>query len=185
MCILLGCDYCDTIKGIGPKRAVDLIKEHKSIEKVIDKLDKNKYPIPENWMFKEARELFIKPDVIDPEQIDLKWSDPDEEGIVQYMCKEKGFNEERMRNGIKKILKSRNTGTQVRLDSFLKLHIQLLRQKEKQMKLKRMIKRKLKKELLEVTKEENKNKKHLNDNFLLNIRNIKILKYFFKLYSNL
>ncbi len=42
-------------------------------------------------MYKEARELFIHPDVIDPETIDLKWTDPDEEGIVQYMCNEKGF----------------------------------------------------------------------------------------------
>lgn len=32
LCILLGCDYCDSIKGVGPKRAVDLIKEHKSLE---------------------------------------------------------------------------------------------------------------------------------------------------------
>lgn len=31
LCILLGCDYCETIRGIGPKRAIDLIREHKSI----------------------------------------------------------------------------------------------------------------------------------------------------------
>jgi flap endonuclease-1 len=37
------------------------------------------------------------------------------------MCTEKGFSEERMRNGVKKILKARNTGTQVRLDSFFKV----------------------------------------------------------------
>ena len=91
LCILLGCDYCDTIKGIGPKRAIDLIKEHKSIDKIIEKIDKEKYQIPENWLFKEARELFKSPDVTDPADIDLKWSEPDEEGIVKYMCEEKGF----------------------------------------------------------------------------------------------
>ena len=32
LCILLGCDYCDSIKGIGPHRAVQLIKEHKNLE---------------------------------------------------------------------------------------------------------------------------------------------------------
>ena len=37
LCILLGCDYCDTIKGIGPKRAVDLVKEHKSIDVILRK----------------------------------------------------------------------------------------------------------------------------------------------------
>lgn len=91
LCILLGCDYCETIKGIGPKRAIDLIKEHKTIERVLEKLDKEKYQVPENWKFKEARELFIKPDVTNPEEIELKWNEPDEEGIVKYMCDEKGF----------------------------------------------------------------------------------------------
>ena len=91
LCILMGCDYCDTIRGIGPKRALDLIRDHKNIEKVLEKIDKEKYPVPENWMFKEARELFIHPDVIDPATIDLKWNEPNEEGIVEYMVKEKGF----------------------------------------------------------------------------------------------
>lgn len=131
LCILLGCDYCDTIKGIGPKRAVELIRENKSIEKAIEKLDKNKYPLPENWMFKEARELFLHPEIIDAEKIDLKWSEPDEEGIVQYMCNEKGFNEDRMRNGVKKILKARTTGTQVRLDSFFKVTVSTTPSKRK------------------------------------------------------
>lgn len=39
LCILLGCDYCESIRGIGPKRAVELIKQHKSIEKIITAID--------------------------------------------------------------------------------------------------------------------------------------------------
>ena len=39
LCILLGCDYCDSIRGIGPKRAVDLIKQHKNIETILKHLD--------------------------------------------------------------------------------------------------------------------------------------------------
>jgi len=121
LCILLGCDYCDTIRGIGPKRAIDLIKEHKSIEKILENIDTKKYVPPENWLYKEARSLFLKPDVTDPKEIDLQWKEPDEEGIVKYMCDDKGFGEDRIRNGIKKILKSRKGGTQVRLDSFFKV----------------------------------------------------------------
>lgn len=30
-------------------------------------------------MFKEARELFLHPNVTDPETIDLKWNEPDED----------------------------------------------------------------------------------------------------------
>jgi flap endonuclease-1 len=87
----MGCDYCDTIKGIGPKRAIELIQKHKNIETIIDNLDTKKYTIPENWMYKEARELFLKPDVTDPSTIELKWNDVDEEGLVDYMVKENGF----------------------------------------------------------------------------------------------
>jgi flap endonuclease-1 len=43
---------------------------------------------------------------------------PDEEGIVQFMCKENNFNEERIRSSIKKLIKAKGTATQGRLDSF-------------------------------------------------------------------
>merc|ERR1712168_78005 len=39
MCILLGCDYCDSIKGIGPKKAFEMITEYKSIEKILKNID--------------------------------------------------------------------------------------------------------------------------------------------------
>lgn len=35
LCILCGCDYTDTIEGIGPITAFKMIKEHKTIEGVI------------------------------------------------------------------------------------------------------------------------------------------------------
>ncbi|MEQ2172618.1 Elongation of fatty acids protein 2 [Goodea atripinnis] len=41
LCILLGCDYCGTIKGIGPKRAIDLIRQHGSIEEILENIDPN------------------------------------------------------------------------------------------------------------------------------------------------
>jgi len=51
----------------------------------------------------------------------LKWSEPDEEGLVKFLCGDKQFNEERVRNGAKKLHKARNTSTQGRLDSFFKV----------------------------------------------------------------
>lgn len=51
----------------------------------------------------------------------LKWSEPDEEKLVEYMCGEKGFSEERIRNGVKKLMKARSSSTQGRLDSFFKV----------------------------------------------------------------
>ncbi|XP_071085280.1 flap endonuclease 1-like [Haliotis cracherodii] len=121
LCILLGCDYCDSIRGIGPKRAIELIKQHRSIETILDHLDKKKYTIPENWMYKEARVLFQEPEITDPETLDLKWCEPDEEALLDYMVTQKGFSEDRMKNGIKKLVKAKQGTTQGRLDSFFKV----------------------------------------------------------------
>ncbi|OXU29107.1 hypothetical protein TSAR_004274 [Trichomalopsis sarcophagae] len=132
LCIMLGCDYTTSIKGVGPKRAIELIKNHKSLEKILENLDTKKFPVPEDWNYKDARQLFIEPEVKDPEEVDvgllylyivnfLKWNDPDEEGLVKFLCGDKQFNEDRVRNGAKKLLKARHTGTQGRIDSFFKV----------------------------------------------------------------
>ncbi|CAK9811222.1 Flap endonuclease 1 [Anthophora plagiata] len=121
LCIMMGCDYTNSIKGIGPKRAIELIKTHKSLEKIIENLDTKKFSIPENWNYQQARKLFQEPEVMDPENIELKWSEPDEEGLIKFLCGNKQFNEERVRNGAKKLYKARNTSTQGRLDTFFKV----------------------------------------------------------------
>ena len=69
LCILLGCDYCESIRGIGPKRAIELIKQFDSIEKVLENIDTKKYVVPENWNYKQARELFVHPEIADPETV--------------------------------------------------------------------------------------------------------------------
>eukprot|EP00842_Homolaphlyctis_polyrhiza_P004933 jgi/Hompol1/5440/HPOL_001934-RA len=120
LCILLGCDYCDSIKGIGPHRAVQLIKEHRNLENILSALAKKKHTLPENWPYQEARELFRNPDVLDPESVDLVWEQPDEEGIVNFLVKEKSFNEERVRKAVQKLAKKNSTATQGRLDAFFK-----------------------------------------------------------------
>ena len=144
---MLGCDYCDTIRGIGAKRAKDLIDKHRCIEKVLENLDTKKYTVPEDWPYQEARRLFKEPEVTDPETLDvitlcfcytalykcgcmkrlnvtftqLKWTAPDEDGLVKFLCGDKNFSEERVRNGAKKLCKAKQGTTQGRLDSFFKV----------------------------------------------------------------
>lgn len=121
LCILLGCDYCDTIRGIGPHRAITLIKQHRSIDEVLKHLDTKKHPVPEDWMYKEARELFLHPEVADPESYEPKWTAPDEEGLVEFLCKKNGFQEERVRGGVQKLIKARTAIPQARMESFFKV----------------------------------------------------------------
>ena len=65
-CILCGCDYLPKLKGIGPVKALKMIKAHYSIEKVLemimrdDKLRK-RHPIPDDFNYLIARKLFQSP----------------------------------------------------------------------------------------------------------------------------
>lgn len=56
----------------------------------MEKIDTKKYVIPENWPFKQARQLFKEPEVTDPESIEMTWKTPDEQGLVDYLCGDKG-----------------------------------------------------------------------------------------------
>jgi flap endonuclease-1 len=61
LCILCGCDYTTKINGIGPITAYKLIKSYDNIENIIEYIKKtNKYKIPENFEYDNARYLFKK-----------------------------------------------------------------------------------------------------------------------------
>ena len=124
MCILLGCDYLDPVKGIGPKNAHSLIKEHKTLEKVVEQIEKTgKYTLPEDWPYQDARLLFQEPDVraADAPECDFKWEAPDVDGLVKFLVEEKGFSEDRVRNGAARLQKNLKSGQQSRLEGFFKV----------------------------------------------------------------
>lgn len=123
ICILCGCDYCDTIRGIGPKKAHQMIKKYGDIERVVKSLkDKPQYVVPSNFLedVTRARELFKNPDVTDASELEdkLKWVEPDEEGLVDFLVKEKAFDEARVRASVKKLLTNKGKAQQERLTSF-------------------------------------------------------------------
>jgi len=123
LCILLGCDYVDPVKGIGPKVALNLIREHKTLEGVVEHNEKaGKYTFPEDWPYQDARVLFLEPDVrkADDPECDFKWESPDVPGLVKYLVEEKGFNEDRVRSGAARLSKNLKSSQQARLEGFFK-----------------------------------------------------------------
>ncbi|KAK9147172.1 hypothetical protein Sjap_007075 [Stephania japonica] len=97
LCILSGCDYCDSICGIGGQTALKLIRRHGSIENILENLKKERFQIPENWPYQEARRLFKEPFVaVDDQQPEIKWTAPDEEGLIKFLVNENGFNNDRV-----------------------------------------------------------------------------------------
>uniref|UniRef100_A0A3B4AJS2 XPG-I domain-containing protein n=1 Tax=Periophthalmus magnuspinnatus TaxID=409849 RepID=A0A3B4AJS2_9GOBI len=128
LCILLGCDYCDKIAGLGPKRALDLIRKHRTIEEVVLHVKKKTHPVPHFWKYKAARKLFL-----DQPNTDIPtffWSEPDEEALVRFLSHEKHIKEEKVRNRLttfhqkrKKLREERETSKgfkQTRMDDFFK-----------------------------------------------------------------
>jgi len=112
MGILVGTDYTPGgVKGIGPKTALDVVKEHGDLRSVADEID---------WSFEEdpeeILEFFMDPPVT--EDYKLEWKDPDEEKIKDFLCDKHDFSEDRVEKPIGKLKKDRNKGTQSRLDTF-------------------------------------------------------------------
>ena len=120
LCILCGCDYCDKIPGIGPVRALKLIKAHHSIEGILEALDPEKYPAPKDWPYEEARRLFKEPDVTQSENVSFVWKGPNETELIKFLVDEKGFSETAVKSATEKMRAARKKGGQKRIESFFK-----------------------------------------------------------------
>ena len=65
----------------------------------------------------------MEPEVVDIKNVTIEWNTPpDESGLIAFLVKEKGFSEERVRNGLEALKKARCTKPQGRLDAFFKPH---------------------------------------------------------------
>lgn len=156
LCILCGCDYTEKIAGIGPTRALALVKKHRSIEEILKSIDPTKYKIPAPFPYERARELFLHPEVLPestsdaketaggaggtapedakkaqdadgtalgaakeaPLALSFRWPGPDEQGLVEFLVHEKGFNEDRVRSAAQRIVAAKSKSAQGRLDAF-------------------------------------------------------------------
>lgn len=126
MCILLGCDYLDPIPKVGPSTALKLIREHGTLERVVEYMEnesKGRYQIPEDWPFEDARDLFFNPDVrpADDPLCDFKWEKPDIDGLIKFLVTEKGFSEDRVKAGGQRLEKNLKSSQQARLEGFFKV----------------------------------------------------------------
>jgi len=98
MAILIGTDFNDGIKGIGPKKSLKLIKEEGSIENALEKIkDQNK---PSKKEIKEIRSIFLQPNITD--KYNIKWEKPDNDKVIKILCDEHHFSQKRIEQTLKK-----------------------------------------------------------------------------------
>ncbi len=113
--ILVGTDYNpEGIKGIGPKTALKLIKEHGDLAKLLKtSLTNAEFPVDP----KRIREIFLCPKVTD--NYSLEWHEPDIDGVVDFLCGERDFTEARVRKALMKMGKGmREEKAKTTLDAF-------------------------------------------------------------------
>ncbi len=110
--VLIGTDFNGGIKGIGPKKALELVKKHGSISEIAKTELGSKFEVDPV----EVREIFLKPNVTD--DYGVKWGEPDPEAIKKFLCDEYDFSEERVQSGIDKLTKGKAERGQARLEKW-------------------------------------------------------------------
>jgi len=97
--ILVGTDFNpDGVKGIGPKKALKIIKKHGSLDRALKEIKNAEFPVdPE-----KIKEFFLNPTVTD--DYELAWKEPDVDGVVDFLCGERDFSESRVRKALQKAI---------------------------------------------------------------------------------
>ncbi|NMC06148.1 MAG: flap endonuclease-1 [Candidatus Lokiarchaeota archaeon] len=114
--ILIGTDFNPGIKGIGPKTALKYMQEHGSIENLYDKKPDLASHLPMD-VVQSVRKVFLEPDVTDTYKLVVEPFDTD--GLVEFLCKSKKFDEKRVKTRIAAMQRELKKAAQHSLDSFL------------------------------------------------------------------
>ncbi|HIH34997.1 MAG TPA: flap endonuclease-1 [Methanosphaera sp.] len=96
--ILVGTDFNDGVYGIGAKKGIKLIQKYENLEAALEKLDKTIEVDPN-----EIREIFLNPDVVT--DYDINFKSPKKEKLIDFLCVDHDFGEERTLASIDKLKK--------------------------------------------------------------------------------
>jgi len=110
MALLIGTDFNEGVKGIGPKKALGLIKKHGRLEPALAELN------VEIESKDEVREIFLHPNVI--EVVELNFREPDKDGVRHMLCDEHDFSRDRIEAALEKFGVARSEQKQKSLDGW-------------------------------------------------------------------
>ena len=112
MAILVGTDFNRGIKGVGPKTALKLIKEHGRLEDLpVDVRSKV------DGRYEEVRGIFLKPEVTS--DYDARGASLREDELYRFLCDEKGFSRVRVENAVNRMKEAHKEREQPDLGKWL------------------------------------------------------------------
>jgi flap endonuclease-1 len=89
LAILVGTDFNEGIKGIGPKKALKLVRDFGSIDEMPLEIRESLGP-----GVADIRAIFMNPRI--SADYSVQFTPPDRDGIVQFLCAEREFSRERV-----------------------------------------------------------------------------------------
>ena len=110
MALLIGTDFNEGVKGIGPKKALGLIRKHGSLEPALVELD------VDIESKDEVRRIFLEPRVVS--EVRVEFRDPDNEGVRAMLCDEFAFSRDRIDQALSKFTGARGQQKQRSLDGW-------------------------------------------------------------------
>jgi flap endonuclease-1 len=111
LAILIGTDYNPGgIKGIGPKTALKIVKEKKTLDSVLASV-KWEFDVNPEQIF----DFFKNPPV---EDLEIKKQNMEPEKIIELLTEEHDFSKERIQDVVNKLIKREEEGKQLRLGKF-------------------------------------------------------------------
>ncbi len=97
--LLIGTDYSPQTKGIGPKTALKLIKEHGSLEDAVES-----GAVVLEFDYKAVKKLFLNPSVTD--NYVLNYSEPSDEKVLELLVEGFDFSRERVKKALDELKQS-------------------------------------------------------------------------------
>ncbi len=111
--LLVGTDYNDGVKGVGPKTAIKLVKEHKTLDRVIENVKWT-----DDMSARELFEFFMNPP--GPDHPKIAWARPQPDRIIRFMVDQHDFSRDRIEKVVSRIEDVYSKGAQSSLGNWLK-----------------------------------------------------------------
>lgn len=110
--ILVGTDFNEKVPGVGPKRALALVKEYDSLDEIFKVLGYRP-----NYDWRAVERIFLEPEVTDDYKIEFRM--PDRERVMEILVEEHDFSPERVERALKRLEDaSPASGAQTSLDAW-------------------------------------------------------------------
>ena len=112
--ILIGTDFNEGVKGIGPKTALNLIKKHGNIENLPVEIKSR----IEAQNHEAVRAFYLQPEVT--HDYTTKYGEMNEDGLYEFLCRQRDFSQSRVETVVQRMKAFYKRKRQTELKEWLK-----------------------------------------------------------------